>query len=219
MSLHLYSYFRSSASYRVRIALNLKRLPYKTTSIHLNRNGGEQLGSAFRAINPAALVPALLSPAAEAAALTQSLAIIEYLDEVHPEPPLLPGSAADRAFIRGIGHAIACDVHPLNNLRVLKYLTQTLGVSEEEKNAWYRHWVSNGLDALETMLSRDGRSGDFCYGDAPTLADCCLVPQIANAQRFECDLSRIPTLMRLHDNCQRLDAFQQAAPAAQPDAE
>jgi maleylacetoacetate isomerase len=219
MSLHLYSYFRSSASYRVRIALNLKQMTYEMTSIHLNRNGGEQFSAAFRAINPAALVPALVSPAAEGAALTQSLAIIEYLDEVHPEPPLLPGSAADRAFIRSIGLAIACDVHPLNNLRVLKYLTQTLGVSEDEKNAWYRHWVSNGLDALETMLSQDRRTGDFCYGDAPTLADCCLVPQIANAQRFECDLSRVPRLMRIHDNCQRLDAFQRAAPGAQPDAE
>jgi maleylacetoacetate isomerase len=219
MNLHLYGYFRSSASYRVRIALNLKQLDYDTTSVHLNRNGGEQFGAAFRAINPAALVPALVAPASERAALTQSLAIIEYLEELHPEPPLLPRSPADRAFVRSIGLAIACDVHPLNNLRVLKYLTQTMGASEDEKNAWYRHWVATGLAALETMLAQDGRSGDFCYGDAPTLADCCLVPQIANAQRFECDLSRVPTLMRIHANCQRLDAFQRAAPGAQPDAE
>ncbi|WP_075790987.1 maleylacetoacetate isomerase [Massilia putida] len=217
--MHLYGYFRSSASYRVRIALNLKQLDYDTTSIHLNRNGGEQFGAAFRAINPAALVPALGAPGSEQAALTQSLAIIEYLEELHPEPPLLPRSPADRAFVRSIALAIACDVHPLNNLRVLKYLTQTLGAGEDAKTAWYRHWVATGLAVLETMLAQDGRSGDFCYGDAPTLADCCLVPQIANAQRFECDLSRVPTLMRIHANCQRLDAFQRAAPGAQPDAE
>jgi maleylacetoacetate isomerase len=220
----LYSYFRSSAAYRVRIALNLKNLPYDMVPIHLLKNGGEQLTPEFRRLNPHALVPALIDEAAEdggenAAALTQSLAIIEYLEETHPEPALLPKNPADRAFVRSIALSIACEIHPLNNLRVLRYLVRDLKLDEDSKNAWYRHWCEQGLTALETQLSGDSRVGKFCFGDTPTLADCCLVPQIANAQRFNCDVSKIPTIMRINDACIALDAFEKAAPANQPDAE
>lgn len=212
----LYSYFRSSASYRVRIALNLKGLAYETVPVHLLRDGGEQLTEAYRKLNPDGLVPAL---EVEGAALQQSLAIIEYLEETHPQPPLLPQSPLDRAWVRGIALSIACDIHPINNLRVLRYLVRTLKVSEDDKNAWYRHWCEQGLAALETTLARDARVGTFCYGDSPTLADCCLVPQVANAQRLSCDLSGMPTIMRINEACLALDAFARAAPAVQPDAE
>lgn len=216
----LYSYFRSSASYRVRIALNLKGLPYEVVPVHLLRNGGEQFTSGYRRLNPDALVPVLLDEAnADAHALTQSLAIIEYLDETHPQPPLLPRAASDRAYVRSIALSIACDIHPLNNLRVLRYLVRELKVSDDDKNAWYRHWCEQGLAALETTLSQDPRVGRFCYGDTPTLADCCLVPQVANAQRLNCNLSNIPTIMGINDACLALDAFVKAAPANQPDAE
>jgi len=215
----LYSYFRSSASYRVRIALNLKGLPYETVPVHLVKNGGEQLGDAFRAVHPDGLVPAFVDEAAGHGAITQSLAIIEYLDETHPQPPLLPQSPADRAFVRSLALSIACEIHPLNNLRVLRYLTQQLKVSEDEKNAWYRHWVVKGLSAVETTLARDPRVGRFCYGDAPSLADCFLVPQVFNAQRFSCDLSDMPTILRINEACLALDAFDKASPAKQPDAE
>lgn len=212
----LYSYFRSSASYRVRIALNLKGLAYETVPVHLLRDGGEQLTEAYRKLNPDGLVPAL---EVEGAALQQSLAIIEYLEETHPQPPLLPQSPLDRAWVRGIALSIACDIHPINNLRVLRYLVRTLKVSEDDKNAWYRHWCEQGLAAVETTLVNDQRTGRFCFGDTPTLADCCLVPQVANARRLECDLSRMPTILRINDACQALDAFARAAPAQQPDAE
>jgi len=216
----LYSYFRSSASYRVRIALNLKGLAYETVPVHLLRNGGEQFSPEYRKLNPDALVPALVDEAhGGGTALTQSLAIIEYLEETHPTPPLLPTAPIDRAFVRGIALSIACDIHPINNLRVLRYLVRDLKVSEDDKNAWYRHWCEQGLASLETMLSRDSRTGRFCYGDTPSLADCCLVPQIANAQRLNCDLSAMPTLMRINEACLALDAFAKAAPASQPDAE
>lgn len=216
----LYSYFRSSASYRVRIALNLKGLPYETVPVHLLKNGGEQFAPAYRQLNPDALVPALIAESADGAAvLTQSLAIIEYLEEIHPEPRLLPQNALDRAYVRSIALSIACDIHPLNNLRVLKYLVRTLKVDEDSKNAWYRHWCEQGLAAIETTLAKDKRVGKFCYGDTPTLADCCLVPQVANAQRLNCDLSQMPTIMRINEACVALDAFANAAPAKQPDAE
>jgi maleylacetoacetate isomerase len=213
----LYSFFRSSASYRVRIALNLKGLDYDVVPVHLVKDGGEQLTAAYRKINPNALVPTFIDDAG--AVLTQSLAIIEYLDEVHPKPLLLPGSALDRAHIRNLALQIACDIHPLNNLRVLRYLTRDLKVGEEDKNAWYRHWCESGLAALEATLAADSRTGTFCAGEQPTLADCCLVPQVANAQRLDCDLSSMPTVMRINAACTALDAFARAAPARQPDAE
>lgn len=211
----LYSYFRSSASYRVRIALNLKGLPYETVPVHLLNNGGEQLSEQYRGINPDGLVPALDD---DGAVLTQSLAIIEYLEETHPQLPLLPLEAQARAYVRAVALAIACDIHPVNNLRILKYLTKTLQVDENAKNAWYRHWCEQGLGALEKLVAGSGRAGRFVLGDTPTLADCFLVPQIFNAQRFDCDLSAMPTLMRINDACLALPAFADAAPARQPDA-
>lgn len=212
----LYNYFRSSASFRVRIALNLKTLPYDYVPVHLTRGGGEQFSPEFRRLNPASLVPALLEGDQ---VLTQSLAIIEYLEETHPEPPLLPGDPVSRARVRALALSVACEIHPLNNLRVLGYLTKTLGISEEARSAWYRHWVETGLATVETLLAQDTRTGLYCHGDTPGLADCCLVPQIFNAQRFHCRLDHVPTIMRIFEECMVLPAFAQAAPQAQPDAE
>jgi maleylpyruvate isomerase len=214
--LTLYGYFRSSASYRVRIALNLKSLSYEYVPVHLVKGGGEQLRPEFRALNPSALVPVLVEGDQ---ALTQSLAIIEYLEEHYLEPSLLPGSAVDRARIRSLALTIACEIHPLNNLRVLRYLVKTLEIAEEAKNAWYRHWVEEGLAAVEMMLAHDPHTGRFCHGDTPTLADCCLVPQVFNAERFDCRLDHVPSVVRIYKECMTLPAFQQAAPEAQPDAE
>ncbi|MEN9868512.1 MAG: hypothetical protein RL748_4102 [Pseudomonadota bacterium] len=213
----VYHYFRSSASYRVRIALNLKNLPHELEQIHLIKQGGEQLQAAFRAINPDGLVPALVDD--DGHIVTQSLAIIEYLDEIHPTPPLLPANALDRAHVRAIALQIACDIHPLNNLRVLRYLTNDLKVEEEAKNTWYRHWCEQGLAALETTLNKDARTGKFCFGDTPTLADCCLVPQIYNAKRLKSDLSGMPTLLRINEACLALPEFARAVPEAQAEAE
>lgn len=214
----LYSYFRSSASYRVRIALNLKDLSYDTVPIHLVKEGGKQFSEEFRKVNPASLVPALIVDE-NSPPVTQSLAIIEYLDEMYPERALLPKNTADKAFVRSLALSIACEIHPLNNLRVLHYLMRNLNASEDDKNAWYRHWCEQGLAALEVTLARDARVGTFCYGDSPSLADCFLIPQIYNAQRFNCDMSAMPTLMRINDACLRLEAFKKAAPANQSDAE
>ena len=216
----LYSYFRSSASYRVRIALNLKQLSHDQVGVHLVKEGGQQLQAAYRAINADALVPALVDDAlaGEAHALNQSLAIIEYLEEVYPGTRLLPGSAAERALIRSLALSIACDIHPINNLRVLRYLTDKLGVSEPDKDTWYRHWVEQGLTALEATLVRSGKAGLYCFGDTPTLADCCLVPQMYNARRFKCDVSGFPTLVRIDAHCMAQEAFIKAAPENQPDA-
>ncbi|MBR0564923.1 maleylacetoacetate isomerase [Azoarcus sp. L1K30] len=212
----LYTYFRSSAAYRVRIALNLKGLDYDAVPVHLTRTGGEHLQEGYLGVNPAALVPAL---AENGRVLTQSMAIIEYLDETHPEPALLPGTAVDRARIRAIAQAIACDIHPINNLRVLQYLARELGASEEQKNTWYRHWVELGLTAVEAMLAGDARTGAFCHGDTPTLADCCLVPQVFNARRFKCRMDAFPVLSRIAERCEDIEAFRLAAPGNQPDAE
>jgi maleylpyruvate isomerase len=212
----LYSYFRSSAAYRVRIALNLKNLPYDYAPVHLLRDGGEQLKPAYRKLNPDAIVPTLVDGAH---VLQQSLAIIEYLDETHPEPPLLPGSPAGRAYVRSVALQIACEIHPLNNLRVLKYLKHTLGVAEDAKNAWYRHWIESGFATLETYLASDARTGTCCFGDTPTLADACLMPQVFNARRFEIDVARFPTIERIANHLAQLDAFARAAPGVQPDAE
>ncbi len=213
----LYSYFRSSASFRVRIALALKGLSYDYLPVHLVKGGGEQLSAEFKARNPAALVPVLEDDAGQV--LTQSLAIIEYLEETRPSPPLLPDNAAGRARVRALALSIACEIHPLNNLRVLGYLTKTLGVSEEQKNAWYRHWVETGLETVEAMLAGDARTGAYCHGDVPTMADVLLVPQIFNAQRFNCRLDHVPTVMRIHQHCLELPAFASSVPAQQPDAE
>lgn len=212
----LHTYFRSSAAYRVRIALNLKGLDYEAVPVHLVRGGGEHRQPAYLGLNPAGLVPALED---QGQVLTQSLAIVEYLEETHPQPALLPAAALDRARVRAIAQAIACDIHPVNNLRVLQYLTRELGASEEQKNAWYRHWIGVGLQAVEAMLAGDARTGAFCHGDTPGLADCCLVPQVFNARRFGCDLSAMPTVLRIADHCAGLEAFRRAAPEAQPDAE
>ena len=211
--MRLYSYFRSSAAYRVRIALNLKRLDFEYVAVHLTK--GEQRGELYRSLNPQALVPTL---ADELGTFTQSLAIIEYLDETHPEPPFLPGDAAGRARVRALAAIVACDIHPLNNLRALQYLKETLGVSEEAKNAWYRHWIELGLSALEAQVAASPRTGLFCHGDTPTVADICLVPQLANARRLPIPLEAYPTLLRIESNCQKMDAFANAAPARQPDA-
>ncbi|WP_394780873.1 maleylacetoacetate isomerase [Undibacterium sp.] len=216
----LYSYFRSSASYRVRIALNLKGLEYDTVPIHLVKNGGEQHSDSYLAINPDALVPSFMDEhEGRDVEITQSLAIIEYLEETHPEVPVLPRDAADRAYVRSLAMSVACEIHPVNNLRVLRYLSSTLGLNEEQKNAWYRHWCETGMAALEKRLVSDTRTGRFCFGDAPTLADCCLIPQVFNALRFKCDMSTMPTIMRINDACLELDAFSLAAPGSQPDAE
>ncbi|KVM61365.1 maleylacetoacetate isomerase [Burkholderia ubonensis] len=212
----LYSYFRSSASYRVRIALHLKQLPFDYVPVHLLRDGGQQLKDEYRALSPDSLVPTLVDGDA---ALQQSLAIVEYLDETHPEPPLLPKAPLDRAYVRSIALQIACEIHPLNNLRVLKYLKHMLQVPEEAKNDWYRHWIEAGFATLEARLANDPRTGRLCFGDTPTLADICVVPQVFNANRFAIDTSRFPTIQRIYDHAMTLDAFKAAAPGAQPDAE
>jgi maleylacetoacetate isomerase len=209
----LYNYFRSSASYRVRIVLALKDLNYDYVPVHLTKN--EQFNESYAAVSAARLVPTLQDGDV---AVTQSLAICEYLDETHPEPPLLPKDAAGRARVRALALDIACEIHPLNNLRVLRYLVRDLKVSEEDKNRWYRHWVETGLETVERQL-QDARTGRFCHGDAPTLADVCLVPQIFNAQRFDARLDHVPTVMRVFDACMKLEAFDATQPSKCPDAE
>jgi maleylacetoacetate isomerase/maleylpyruvate isomerase len=211
--MQLYNYFRSSASYRVRIALALKKLDYDYVPVHLTKN--EQFNESYAAVSASRLVPLLKDGDT---VVTQSLAIVEYLDETHPAPPLLPAGAADRARVRSIAYDIACEIHPLNNLRVLRYLTRELKLSEDDKNRWYRHWVETGLEAVERQLA-DARTGRFCHGDAPSLADVALVPQIANARRFDCRLDHVPTVMRIHAECMKLPAFDATQPSKCPDAE
>ena len=214
--MHLYDYFRSSAAYRVRIALNLKGVvPDERSFVHLRM--GSQRAQDYLALNPQGLVPALALD--DSHVLTQSLAIIEYLDETHPEPPLLPAGPVARARVRAIALQIACEIHPIDNLRVLNYLTGTLGVSKEQKDGWYRYWIDVGFQALEKQLAREPETGSHCHGDTPTLADVCLVPQLANARRFAIDLSPYPTLTRIEAACNRLPSFAEAAPSRQPDAE
>ena len=212
----LYSYFRSSAAYRARIALNLKGLPYEYLPVHLVRDGGEQHAPAYRSVAPEGLVPVLVDGDTT---VHQSLAIIEYLDETHPQPPLLPAGAAARAAVRAIALDIACDIHPLCNTRVLKYLGANCGLQKEGSEDWIRHWIGTGFAALETRLAHDPARGAFCHGNAPTLADIMLVPQVFNARRFGIDMGRFPTIAAIDARCAELAAFADAAPAKQPDAE
>ena len=212
----LYGFFRSSASYRVRIALNLKELQYEQLPIHLRRGGGEQFNARYKAINPQALVPALEH---DRRVLIQSLAIMEYLNELYPKPPLLPETPAGRALVRSMALVVACEIHPIQNLRVLVYLKNNLKHSDEEVNRWAQHWINLGLSALEQMVVAQPKHGSFCFGESPTIADICLIPQLANARRFNCDLAEFPTLMRIEEQCLALPAFANAAPEKQPDAE
>ncbi len=212
----LYTYFRSSAAYRVRIGLNLKGLAYDSVPVHLIKDGGQQLAAEYRALNPSALVPALQD---EGTTITQSLAILEYLDETYPAAPLLPSTPLARARVRSLALQIACDIHPLNNLRVLKYLVKEAAVTEEVKNAWYVHWVQQGFAALELQLAGSPDTGRFCHGDTPTLADVLLVPQVFNAVRFNIDMGPYPTIARIAAECDALPAFAAAHPNQQPDAE
>ncbi len=213
--MRLYGFFRSSASYRVRIALNLKGLAYDYSPVNLRLGDGEQYSPAYRALNPQSLIPSFQD---DGRVLTQSLAIIEYLEETHPLPALLPAAPGDRARVRSLALIVACEIHPLNNTRVLRYLKERLGAGQEAQDAWYRHWIDTGLSALEERLSQERETGRFCHGDAPGLADCCLIPQLYNARRDRHYLSRYPTLMRIEGECLALDAFQRAAPELQPDA-
>jgi maleylacetoacetate isomerase len=212
----LYNYFRSSASFRVRIAMNFKGLPYEYAVVHLTKGGGQQFAPEFRAINPDALIPVLDD---DGQRLTQSLAIIEYLEETHPEPPLLPRAPLERAYVRALALGIACEIHPLNNLRVLRYLVRDLKATDEQKDAWYRHWVEQGLASIEARLAAEGKCGRYALGNQVTLADVVIVPQIFNAKRFDCRLDHVPTVMRIFDRCMELPAFIDAQPARQPDAE
>jgi maleylacetoacetate isomerase len=214
--LTLYSYWRSSAAYRVRIALNLKGLEYTIKPVHLVRGGGEQHAQAFREVNPQQLIPVLVDGDR---VIRQSLAIVEYLDDAYPETTrLLPIAARDRARVRAVAQMIACDIHPLGNLRVLQYLERELKASESQRQAWSRHWISAGFDALEPMLAGNHSTGTFCEGDRPTIADCCLVPQTYNARRFDVPMENYPTIARIDAACRGLDAFKRAAPEAQSDA-
>jgi maleylacetoacetate isomerase/maleylpyruvate isomerase len=209
----LYTYFRSSAAFRVRIALNLKGLAYEPVFVHLAK--GEHRAAGYTNVNPQALLPTLELD--DGTRLNQSLAIIEYLDETHPKVPLIPRDGKARARVRSLSYLIASEIHPLNNLRVLQHLKRALGQNEDQVNAWYRHWIADGLAKLEVELT--GSKDKFCYGDAPTMADCCLVPQIFNAKRYQSDLAPYPTTMRVFDACMKLDAFDRAQPSKQPDAE
>lgn len=210
----LYTYFRSSAAFRVRIALNLKRIAYQPVFVHLAKGGHRKPD--YARVNPQGLLPTLELD--DGTRLVQSLAIIEWLDERYPTPRLVPSDAFERARVRSIAYLIACEIHPLNNLRVLQHLKRALGQNEEGINAWYRHWIGDGLAKVEAELARPG-TGKFSHGDAPSLADCCLVPQIFNAKRYSSDLGPYPITMRVFEECMKLEAFDRAQPSKQPDAE
>ena len=213
MAIKLYGYFRSSAAFRVRIALNLKKLDYETAAIHLRRN--DQTRPDYLGVNPQGLVPTLEDGGLR---LIQSLAIIEYLDETYPDPPLLPTHPADRARVRGLAEIVACDIHPINNLRVLRYLTHSLGHDEAAIATWYNHWIDAGFRAFERLLAEDPRT-EFCHGDSPGLADISLVPQVVNAERYRLDLAPYPTITRIYRSCMALEPFAAAHPNRQPDYE
>jgi len=209
----LYSYFRSSAAYRVRIALNLKGLPYEMDFVHLTKDGGRQHSAEFNAVNPAKLVPALRLDSGDV--LTQSLAIIDYLDETHPQPPLLPVDPLQRAKVRAVALTIACDIHPIDNLRVLQYLKRTLKHEQSDIDAWYHHWIIQGFNAIEAAIA----PGPYCFGAQVTLADVCLVPQVFNARRLKVPLEAFPKIVAVESACLKLAAFDKARPENQPDAE
>ena len=209
----LHTFFRSSAAFRVRIALNYKGLAYEAAPVSLPKREHEL--APYLALHPQGLVPALEDGGN---VLVQSLAIIEYLDETHPQPPLLPEEPAQRAYVRAVAQIIACEIHPLNNLRTLRYIKKTYALDDDGVNRWYRHWIADGLAGLEAYLARAQRAARYCYRDQVTLADCCLVPQVFNAQRYACDLAPYPTIMRVFDTCMQLDAFVAAQPNRQPDA-
>jgi len=213
----LYSYWRSSAAYRVRIALNLKGLSYETRPVHLVRDGGAQHAADYRLLNPQEMVPCLLDGDR---AITQSLAIMEYLDEMHPEleTALLPVDARGRAQVRALAMAVTCDIHPLGNLRVMQQLEAEFGASEEQRAAWSRHWIGVGFKAIEAMLVDSAATGRYCHGETPSMADACLIPQVYNALRWKLPMDDYPTIARVHRACNDLEAFQRAAPEAQPDA-
>ena len=211
----LYTYWRSSAAYRVRIGLELKGLAWEARPVHLVRDGGEQHLDAYRRLNPQQLVPTLLH---EGHALTQSLAIVEYLDERFPQVPLLPADAAGRARVRALAQLVACDIHPINNLRVMQYLERSLQLPADARTQWTLHWIAEGFAAMEALLANSRDTGTFCHGDRPGLADLCLLPQLYNAHRFGLDLAPYPTHRRIEAACQALDAFDRARPENQPDA-
>ena len=211
----LYTYWRSTAAYRVRIALNLKGVEYTSLPVHLIRDGGEQHTPEFRQRNPQGLVPVLSDNGTD---INQSLAIIGYLDETRPQPPLLPPAPVERARVRSLATMIACDIHPICNLRVLQYLGGELGIDDDQRNGWIHHWIGQGFAAIETRLSGDDATGTYCHGEKPGLADICLVPQVYNADRFECDMNPYPTIRRIQTACLELAEFRDAAPENQIDA-
>lgn len=214
--MELYTYFRSSAAYRVRIALNIKQLEADHKFVHLVRGGGEQHAHGFRKVNPQGRVPVFVDGGQP---ITQSMAIIEYLEEIHPNPPLLPDDIADRAWIRSLANVVSCDIHPLSNVSVTKYLEREFGADEAARVRWMHHWIDAGFSAIEETLSKDARVGTYCYGKRVTMADLFIVPQVFNALRFGLDMSAYPTIQRINDACLKLDAFRKAAPENQPDAE
>jgi len=209
----LYTFFRSSAAFRVRIALNCKGLAYEPVAVSLPKN--EHKLADYLALHPQGLVPALEDGGN---IYVQSLAMMEYLEETHPQPPLLPAAAGDRAYVRAVAQIVACEIHPLNNLRTLRYVRKSYALDEEGVNSWYRHWIAEGLAGLELFLAGSKKSGRYCYRDQVTIADCCLVPQVFNAQRYQCDVAPYPTIMGVFAECMRLDAFIAAQPSRQPDA-
>lgn len=211
----LYSYWRSSAAFRVRIALNLKGLRYETRAVHLVRDGGGQHAPDYVALNPQELVPTLVD---SDKVMTQSMAIAEYLDEIHPHPPLLPTDAAGRARVRALAQIVGCDVHPIGNLRVLQRIGAQFGADDEQKGIWMRHWIATGFQAMETMLASSKETGRYCHGDTPGLADLCLVPQVYNARRWKMSLDEYPTIVSIDAACTELDEFHAAMPEQQPDA-